>query len=132
MAVILVGILIIKCLIFIKVRAGGHKQGWVPPPLDFQPVCIYVPKSLGESRLSGKIAWGGSPFFGIYCVFINKCFEICLRGYYIYPPPPPPLPPVCIYDWVAQLVFYKLIGTTFFIAHYRIKEKINRAFTTTG
>jgi hypothetical protein len=41
---------------------------------------------------------GGSPYFGFYCIFINKCFEICLRGYYIYPPPSPTSPPlVCIY-----------------------------------
>ncbi len=45
--------------------------------------------------LSGKIAWGGSHNFRFYSIFINKCFEICLKGvlYYIYPPriPPPPL-----------------------------------------
>ncbi len=53
------------------------------------------------SRFSGKIAWGGgSPYFGFYCIFINKCFEICLRGVLYLPPPPPPHltpPPVCIY-----------------------------------
>jgi hypothetical protein len=54
---------------------------------------------------------GGSPYFGFYCIFINKCFEICLRGVLYLPsplPPPPPSPlpppptsppppPVCIY-----------------------------------
>ncbi len=29
---------------------------------------------------------GGSPFLGFYCIFINKCFEICLEGSYIYLP----------------------------------------------
>jgi hypothetical protein len=41
---------------------------------------------------------GGSPYFGFYCIFINKCFEIYLRGYYIYPTPYPHLTsPMCIY-----------------------------------
>jgi hypothetical protein len=41
---------------------------------------------------------GGSPYFGFYCIFINKCFEICLRGVSYLPSPlPPPHPPVCIH-----------------------------------
>ncbi len=53
------------------------------------------------SRLSGKIAWVGSPYFGFYCIFINKCFEICLRGVLYLPSPLPQLnPPVCIYGCV--------------------------------
>ncbi len=35
----------------------------------------FLPKSLGGSRLSGKIAWGGSPYFGFYWIFINKFFK---------------------------------------------------------
>jgi hypothetical protein len=36
----------------------------------------------------------GPPSFGFYCIFINKCFEICLRGVLYLPStlPPPPLP----------------------------------------
>ncbi len=48
----------------------------------------------GGQGFQEKLPVGGwSPFFGFYCIFINMCFEICLRGgYYIYPHPP-----VCIY-----------------------------------
>ena len=54
----------------------------------------FLPKSLGgRSRLSGKIA-RGSPYFGFYCTFINKCFEICLGGPIFTLPLPPP-PPLC-------------------------------------
>ncbi len=41
------------------------------------------------SRLSGKIAYGGVPYFGFYCIFINKFFVICLGGL-CWPSPPPP------------------------------------------
>jgi hypothetical protein len=30
-----------------------------------------------QEKLRG--GWGSS-YFGFYCIFINKCFEICLRG----------------------------------------------------
>ncbi len=69
----------------------------------------FLPKSLRGSRLSGKIAWGGSPYyFMFYCVFINKCFEICLRGvlylpsHHLTPTSPPPHPhltPTCVHLW---------------------------------
>ncbi len=36
---------------------------------------------------------GGSPYFGFYCIFINKCFVICLRGVLYLPAPLPHLPP---------------------------------------
>jgi hypothetical protein len=49
---------------------------------------MFLPKSLSGSRLSGKIAWGGgSPYFGFYCIFMNKCFEICMRGVLYLPSP---------------------------------------------
>ncbi len=50
----------------------------------------------GGSRLSVKIAWGGSPYFGFYCILIHKCFEKLT----LPPPPPGPTspPPVCIYE----------------------------------
>ncbi len=35
-----------------------------------------------------KLPWR-SPYFGFYCIFINKCFEICLRGVLYLPSPPP-------------------------------------------
>jgi hypothetical protein len=34
---------------------------------------------------------GGSPYFWFYCVFINKCFEIGLRGVLYLPSSHPPL-----------------------------------------
>jgi hypothetical protein len=39
---------------------------------------------------------GGSPYFGFYYFFINKCFEICLKGVLYLPSPPP----VCIYVYI--------------------------------
>jgi hypothetical protein len=47
-----------------------------------------------------KNCLGGSPYFGFYCIFINKCFEICLRGILYLPSPSPYLNPlVCIYEF---------------------------------
>ncbi len=52
----------------------------------------------GGQGFQEKLPGGGSPDFGFYCIFINKCFEICLRGVLYLPSPlPPPHPPVCIY-----------------------------------
>jgi hypothetical protein len=36
----------------------------------------------GGSRLSGKVTTGarGSHYFEFYCIFIDKYFELCLRG----------------------------------------------------
>ncbi len=45
---------------------------------------------------------GGGPYFGFYCIFINKCFEICLRGVLYLPSPIPP--PVCIYELRGKFV----------------------------
>ncbi len=47
----------------------------------------------------------GSPYFGFYCIFINKCFEKCLRGVSYLPSPLTPTsppPPVCIYEHYLQ------------------------------
>jgi hypothetical protein len=52
---------------------------------------FFLPKSLGGSRLSGKIAWGGSPYFGFYtfiAFLLTSVLEFACGGYYIYPPPP--------------------------------------------
>jgi hypothetical protein len=51
-----------------------------------------IPRGVKAFR---KNCLGGSPYFGFYCIFINKCFEICLRGVlYI---PSPHLPPPCVH-----------------------------------
>ena len=34
----------------------------------------------GGQGFQEKLPGGGSPYFRFYCIFINKCFEICLRG----------------------------------------------------
>jgi hypothetical protein len=64
------------------------------------------------SRLSGKIARGGSPYFGFYCIFINKCFEICLRGV-LYLPFPLPLcaSMFCVID--SNMIFFYSAMFTF-------------------
>ncbi len=43
---------------------------------------------------------GGSPYFGFYCIFINKCFEICLTGVLYLPSPLPHLTPPGVHLWV--------------------------------
>ena len=79
-----------------------HKCTGVENPREGVPdVFCQNPQGGGGSRLSGKIAWG-SPYFRFYCIFINKCFEICLRGV-IYLPSPH-LAPVCIYGYVKKTV----------------------------
>jgi hypothetical protein len=48
------------------------------------------------------------PYFGFYCIFIKKCFEICLR--WVIPTPPlytPPLP--CVHLWSAQTIIFKVV-----------------------
>ncbi len=47
-----------------------------------------IPRGVKAFR---KNCLGGSPYFGFYCIFINKCFEICLRGV-LYLPSPLPSP----------------------------------------
>ncbi len=67
--------------IFCKNPFGGRGQGF-------------------QERLQG----GGTPYFGFLCIFINKCFEICLGGvlYLTSPfPPHPPLPRVHL--WLETL-----------------------------
>ncbi len=59
---------------------------------------MFLTKFLGGgSRLSGKLP-GGSLYFGFYCICINKCFEICLRGV-LYLPSTPPHP--CVHLWLG-------------------------------
>jgi hypothetical protein len=43
----------------------------------------------------------GFPYFVFYLTFINKCFELCLWGSYVYPrpPSPPPRPPRFLHLW---------------------------------
>jgi hypothetical protein len=81
---------------------------------------FFLPKSLGGSRLSGKIAWGGSPYFGFYtfiAFLLTSVLEFACGGYYIYPPPPPPLiPPVCIYAYISFGCFQKKILDEIFIS----------------
>ncbi len=63
---------------------------------------MFFPKIPRGSRFSGKIAWGGGPYFGFHNVFfINKCFEICLRGVLYLPSP------LCA-SMVWPLIFYLL------------------------
>ena len=47
-----------------------------------------IPRGVKAFR---KNCLGGSPYFGFYCIFINKCFEICLRGVLYLPSPLTPL-----------------------------------------
>jgi hypothetical protein len=62
--------------------------------------CIFVTEFL--KSFEGYMRWveklpGGSPYSGFYCIFINKCFEICLGGPIFNLSP---LTPPCVYLWV--------------------------------
>jgi hypothetical protein len=57
----------------------------------------FLPKSLGgggfREKLPGGVPLPISGFIYFYCIFINKCFEICLRGVLYLPLPLTPPPP---------------------------------------
>jgi hypothetical protein len=44
---------------------------------------MFLTNFLGGQGFQEKCI-GGSPFLGLYCIFISKCFEICLESSYIY------------------------------------------------
>jgi len=60
---------------------------------------MFLPKSLGGGvggiKAFRKNCQGRSPYFGFYCIFISKCFEICLRGVLYLPVTSPHLTPLC-------------------------------------
>jgi hypothetical protein len=56
---------------------------------------MFLPKFLGGSRVSGKIARGGPPILRFIAFLLTSFSKICLGGAVSYPPPPPPLPPLC-------------------------------------
>ena len=46
---------------------------------------------------------GGSPYFGFYCIFYCKCFEICLRGVLYLPVPlTPPMIDDLVFNFFIQ------------------------------
>jgi hypothetical protein len=78
-------------MITISIDAHGLKLQWRGYLMFFAK----IPR--GGQGFHEKLS-GGSPYFGFYCIFIDKCFEICLRGVLYLPYPlSPPHPPVCIY-----------------------------------
>ncbi len=67
--------------------------------LKIQESCLGVAQFFAKIHKGGqgfqdKLPWGGSPYYGCYSIFINKCFEICLGGgvSYINLSPCPPHP----------------------------------------
>ncbi len=100
----------------------------------------FLPKSLGGVKGFRKNCQGGSPYFGFYCIFINQCFEICLRGVLHLPSPlpptspPPPPPPVCIYVNETLFcqetvkVFDKLYGSDVTVPYYTHEDAVARAY----
>jgi hypothetical protein len=54
----------------------------------------FLPKSQGGVKAFRKNCLVGSPYFGFFCISINKCLEICLRRV-VYLPSPPHLTPLC-------------------------------------
>ncbi len=64
----------------------------------------------GGQGFQKNCRWGGwSPFFGFYCIFINMCFEICLRGGTIFT-----LTPLCasmgLRETLGGLLFWCFIA----------------------
>ena len=57
-----------------------------------------------------KNCLGGSPYFGFYCIFINKFFENLPWGVLFHPPLP-----VCIYDLVFNLTCYLMNREFYFL-----------------
>ena len=57
----------------------------------------------------------GSPYFRFYCIFFNKCCEICLRGGPIFT-----LPPVCIptLSLSSVLILFVLRNLSHIKQHY--------------
>ena len=72
-----------------------------------------------------RFPWGGSPHFGLYCIFSNKCFEICLGGVLYLPSPFPPHPPPRVHLWLETLPLktWTCQHVTFIIYVYRILIK---------
>ncbi len=64
-----------------------------------------VPKSLSGQDFQEKLSVGVPPYFGIDCIFINKCFEIRLSGILYLPSSLPPKPTVCIYVYQFTSVY---------------------------
>jgi len=73
----------------------------------------------GSQGFQEKLPGGGVPYFGFYCIFINKCFEICLRGVLYLPSPLPPTP--CAHLWV-NAIRYGLFQSD----HLKLKSSIVR------
>ncbi len=63
-----------------------------------------IPK--GVKAFRKNCLGGGSPYFGFYCIFINKCFEIRLRVVLYLPSPLPPSPPPCVYLWLGSVMVW--------------------------
>jgi hypothetical protein len=69
---------------------------------------MFFPKSLGGHSFQEKLlgGGGGSLYFGFYCIFIDKCFKICIRRV-ILPPPPP-----CVHLWIIVKRTFLLITSS--------------------
>jgi hypothetical protein len=90
----------VKPLDVLTVDAHGLKiEGW-----RYLMFFAKIPRGGGQ-RFQEKLP-GGSPYFGFYCIFINKCFEFCLRGVlYLHSPLPPPHPPF-VHLWLMLSIVH--------------------------
>jgi hypothetical protein len=88
---------------------------------------MFLPKSLGRSRLSGKIAGGGGgpPISGFIAFLLTSVLKFAWRGYYIFPPTSPH-PPLCIYEILSVwMLFLKKWFLTFWPLKVIFPMKLN-------
>jgi hypothetical protein len=77
------------CIPFETIDAHGLK-------IQERGYLMFLPKSLvGVSRLSGKIAWRGTPILGFIAFLLTSFSKICLGERVLFYPPPPGRPPLC-------------------------------------
>ncbi len=79
--------------------------------------CFLTKSPRGVKAFRKNCLEGGGSYFRFYCVFINKCFEICLKGVLYLPSPLTPLYASIkymykkyIWDWEIWFILFTIIS----------------------